>query len=584
MNRRRTRHIILLLVLHLLFFVVSAAIIRPMVREMRAEQVAESLLFVIDEEAAKEDPSEYVDQMAAELAGFRGSYRLRIQNLATEDFYEATSRPLEEAQLILPLQVPHADAEYLGESFRYNLRLQGGLLSHWRFTFVMFYLASGIFILFVSLIVLPRSYKRYVSYITGVTRGMQQLADGKEAEPLPIEDAELGDLTRAYNSLRHRLDKEVLEIQKTNTFLNGILEAMRDGVLVLTEDGRLLVWTERAMEFLGEEITLSPGARLQRSSLDEAPLFAAIGSNAYMLSNLVSERFETMSVGEAQTASIRLHWPRDMTLDLYLKALMMDGKRHLLIVLHDKTRVVQLESYRRDFVANITHELKTPLTSIKGYTELLLGVDRSRETRLAFLHVIDDEASRLRDLIQDLLLLAEIEGREEAPVPVETYVLPILEDCFRSQEAHAKERDINLTHSIAPDARVPLMRDALRQVLTNLVSNAVRYIDDGGVVRVYMNCFQDEIQLIVEDDGPGIPLKHRQRIFERFYRVHKERSRELGGTGLGLSIVKNMVEAVGGSVVLTEDPGPGIGCQFIVKFPRSEDEIPHSKAHISGSF
>lgn len=577
MNQRRSRYIILLLVLLMLFFVILAAIVQPIVQEIRNEQVFESLQVVLDEDDAIEDPLEYVNQKARELQTFSGSYRFRLENRVTGDIYEASSRLPEEESLIPPLRVPHADAEHLSESYKFSLRLEGGLLSHWRLAFLFLFFFSAIFILIITLAIYPRSIKRYTRFITAVTEGMQQLAIGKEGEPLPMEDAELGDLARAYNHLRERLDKGVLEIQKANTLLNGILEAMRDGVLVINEEGRLLVWTERAMEFLGEDVSPSPAEKFQHSSQqDEAPLFAAIGSNAYMLSNLVSERFDTIAVGEAQTASIRLHWPRDMTLDLYLKAIFVAEKKHLLIVLHDKTRVVQLEGYRRDFVANITHELKTPLTSIRGYTELLLNADRSRETRLSFLQVIDEETRRLADLIQDLLLLAEIEGKDEVQVPVETYVLPILEDCFRSLQTHAKERGIRLDHRVSTNARVPLTREALRQVLTNLLSNAVRYIDNSGHVLVYMNYLPGEVQLIVEDDGPGIEPKHQQRIFERFYRVHKERSRELGGTGLGLSIVKNMVEAAGGRIELTEDPGPGIGCQFILKFPAAMEDTPHA--------
>ena len=575
-NQRRSRHIFLVMVLHLFFFVVFAMIAKPMMQDLREEKVSETLHFVIDEAAALEDPGAYVNRKALELSQVRGNFRLRIEDLDTGDIHEAQSEP-EEVGIDLPiLRVTPADAEYLGQSYLFNLRLEGGLLQNWWLAFLLIYALSASFLLFFTLLILPRLMERYQIFINRVTGGMEELAAGNIGEPLPIEDDELGDLARAYNNLRSRLGDGVLDMQKANTLLNGILEAMRDGVLVINEEGRLVVWTESAMQFLGEDAGVD--TRLQRpSDTDELPLFAAIGSNAYMLSNLVSERFDAMDVGEAQTASIRLHWPRDMTLDLYLKALSVDGKKNLLIVLHDKTRVVQLESYRRDFVANITHELKTPLTSIPGYTELLLSSDRNRETRQAFLHVIDEEAARLADLIQDLLLLAEIEGRDETQAPVETYVLPILEDCFRSQENQAKERGIRLIHEVKQSARVPLTRDSLRQVLTNLISNAVRYIDDGGLVKVYMNSLPGEIQLIVEDDGPGIEPKHRLRIFERFYRVHKERSRELGGTGLGLSIVKNMVEAAGGKVDLTEDPGPGIGCQFVLKFPAPQDPAPISE-------
>ena len=470
-----------------------------------------------------------------------------------------------------------ATAQYEGQSMTFELRIEGNAFTAWTAMYTVISLALLGLVLFLFYFFVPRILKPADQFFVHLKSELHRLASGEAGEPIPIFDDDIfGELAAAYRKLRETLGEGVLEIRRTNALLNGILESMRDGVMVLNEDGRLVVWTERAMELLGED---SPGQKsLERiDDESEAPLLAVFGGNCYMLANLIRERSKDLKIGETTNALIRLHWPRAINLDLYIRAIEVDSQRNLLVVLHDKTRVVQLENYRRDFVANITHELKTPLTSIQGYTELLLRAPRDEETQKLFLETIDQETKRLSALIQDLLLLAEIETREEVKTQSVTPVLPVLESCLRTQKVEAEKRELILHHNIQPGDTLPLSPDSLRQILVNLLSNAVRYIQKGGRVDVLLDETPTQKKLIVQDNGPGIPPEHQARIFERFYRVHKERSRELGGTGLGLSIVKHLTESAGGTVELQSSVEGVTGTCFILSFPK---EHPRQKCQM----
>lgn len=225
----------------------------------------------------------------------------------------------------------------------------------------------------------------------------------------------------------------------------------------------------------------------------------------------------------------------------------------------------RLENVRRDFVANVSHEIKTPLTSIKGYVETLLGgAIHDVNNNIRFLEKIDRNASRLTALVQDILSLAKIEAGEESfkPSPIEWS--PIINSVLARNEDSIQKRNLKVKVQ-APLAPLLVMgeREAMTQVLDNLVSNAIKYTPEGGRVSVSLYGKNGWAKLEVEDTGIGIPTEHLDRIFERFYRVDKARSRELGGTGLGLSIVKHLVSAMHGEVGVESDVG--VGSKFTVR-------------------
>jgi two-component system, OmpR family, phosphate regulon sensor histidine kinase PhoR len=229
-----------------------------------------------------------------------------------------------------------------------------------------------------------------------------------------------------------------------------------------------------------------------------------------------------------------------------------------ILVFHDLTRLKQLERTREEFVANVSHELRTPLSLIKGYVETLLdGARDNPEVAERFLKIIERNTSRLDLLIQDLLAISELEsGRVKLNVqPV--LMRPVGEEVFSSFKERAAARNIKLVNALS-DLTARADPDRLQQVFANLLDNAVKYGRDGGTVTVSGHQAEDGmVEIVVQDDGPGIPPESLDRVFERFYRVDKARSREQGGTGLGLSIVKHIVQSHGGKVWVKSEPGKG---------------------------
>jgi two-component system phosphate regulon sensor histidine kinase PhoR len=233
---------------------------------------------------------------------------------------------------------------------------------------------------------------------------------------------------------------------------------------------------------------------------------------------------------------------------------------------HDITEIERLERVRKDFVANISHELRTPLAAIHGFTETLLdGALADLENNRRFLEIIAAHTMRLSNLASDLLALSEIEA-EHLPVPAErASALEAAENALHVVEAQAKARDVRAFLGAADDVYVAGQRFRLERAISNLLLNGINYNRPGGEVRVDVQLVDAKVRITVTDTGIGIPLAEIPRIFERFYRVDKARSRQTGGTGLGLSIVRHTVERMGGSVAV--DSQLGRGSVFTLIFP-----------------
>jgi two-component system phosphate regulon sensor histidine kinase PhoR len=240
-----------------------------------------------------------------------------------------------------------------------------------------------------------------------------------------------------------------------------------------------------------------------------------------------------------------------------------DGQRlGAILVFHELTRLKQFERARQEFVANVSHELRTPLSHIKGYVETLLaGAKDDPAVATRFLQIIERNADRLRLLIEDLLTISELESGRLAldlqPVSVRAVVAKVLDDL----RTRAAARGVTLTKEL-PDLTVRADATRLEQVLSNLVDNAIKYGRKDGRVRVGAQVEQGCVMLSVADDGPGLPAEALERVFERFYRVDKGRSRDQGGTGLGLAIVKHIVQSHGGKVWAKSQPGRGATFYF----------------------
>jgi two-component system phosphate regulon sensor histidine kinase PhoR len=242
------------------------------------------------------------------------------------------------------------------------------------------------------------------------------------------------------------------------------------------------------------------------------------------------------------------------------------GQRTLLLFVMDMTEEKRVEAIKKDLVANVSHELRTPLASIKGYSETLLEGGLDDATTREFLRIIDKHATRMSRLIDDLLILSRLESHQ---MPIECVGLDLAEIIgsiatgFRKQ---AEDKGIKMEHGVEDGVpRVLGDRHRLEQVLVNLLDNAIKYTPSGGKVRVSARVFNDEVRVDVVDTGFGIPARDIPRIFERFYRVDKARSRELGGTGLGLAIAKHIIQGHGGRIWVESEPGKGSTFSFTLK-------------------
>lgn len=332
----------------------------------------------------------------------------------------------------------------------------------------------------------------------------------------------------------------------------AVFDSMVEGVVLLDGDSRIELANRQFAEMFG----LTKDSRGQ--TLMEA-------TRMHELAELIASLTTTQPVldSELRPPGLAERW-------LEVNAAAMFGadqtRRGTVVVFHDLTRIKKLERNREEFVANVSHELRTPLSLIKGYTETLLdGAKDNPEVSVKFLQTIDRNAERLKLLIEDLLTISELEsGRmrlQLQTVALQTVVAKMIED-FKPR---ASSRNVRLVNEV-PDLSVHADSNRIQQVISNLVDNAIKYGRADGTVTLSAKLESDGmIQLCVADDGPGIPPGAKERIFERFYRVDKARSREQGGTGLGLSIVKHIVQNHGGKVWVESEPGEG--CRLFFSLP-----------------
>lgn len=410
--------------------------------------------------------------------------------------------------------------------------------------------AIGIFLgLIVALFSAHYSAGRVVEPLQRLTRAARQMAAGET--PIRVEDApdEMGELAGAFNRMGERLTAAYSKLEQSNNQLASVLQGMDDGVIAIDQGGAITLLTNRARELLG------PYAGTARRLAD-------CGMHYLAVQELLDE---VMEKGGSKTETITLTAPGERILQVYAAKLDENAAGGALAVISDVTRLRKLEIMRSEFVANVTHELKTPLTSIRGYIELLKSGERDAETARSFYEIIEIEAERLQKLTDDLLQLSDIENGaaepELTPVPLAETVQKVA-DTLRPE---AESRGIALHTFVEEGLSVRANPRRLYQLIKNLMENAVKYNRDGGAVNLSASSERGVAVIRVHDTGIGIPPEHLDRIFERFYRVDKGRSRELGGTGLGLSIVKHIVNLYGGDVRV--DSEVGIGTTFTVRLP-----------------
>jgi two-component system, OmpR family, phosphate regulon sensor histidine kinase PhoR len=404
-----------------------------------------------------------------------------------------------------------------------------------------------------------RAFSRRVERLKDFSR---RVADG-DFSPLPSEpqNDELAELAQALNENAMRLEGSIRTLTDERNRSSAILRSMVEGVAVMDPKERIVFCNQAFAEILNQDPSICEGRPLIEI-VRQTDLVSAI-RKALQSGEIVQGE---VAVGTVQPRSFALTAAPVDTLDSAPPGGRAEKRKGAVVVLHDITELRRLERVRQDFVANVSHEFKTPLTAIQGFAETLLGgaLDDAQNNR-RFLEIIRDHAMRLARLTDDLLRLARIEaGKLELdfrPVPL----AELLESCTATSLLKASQKQLSLEINYPPGLP-PVLGDAslLGEVLQNLLDNAVQYTPPGGRIAVSAAVRQHDAVLTVADTGVGIPLAEQERIFERFYRVDAARSREVGGTGLGLSISKHIVEAHGGRIWVESDIGRGSRFHFSI--------------------
>src|SRR5947209_1427825 len=374
--------------------------------------------------------------------------------------------------------------------------------------------------------------------ITVVSR---KLAAGNLEARLPITgDEEIAALRTSLNTMAQVLGARMQALSDGKQQLELILEAMGQGVMVLDRDGRITLANSSLLKVVGTDRDLvgkTPLELFRRPELENAVKAVLAGESIQTL-EITSGNNKVLQANVAPVTNAS------------------GAVSSAVAVFHDLTEIRRAERMRRDFVANVSHEFKTPLTSIRGYTETLLsGAKDDPKIAAEFLRIIERNAQNLEALVSDLLVLAKLEA--ELPATREAFDLMfVIKEQIASRKNAIEDRGIQVRID-CPDIQIQGDRSRLATALSNLIDNAVQYNKPGGQIHISAETRNGTLNLVVSDTGNGIPSEALPRIFERFYRVDKARARESGGTGLGLAIVKHAIESQGGTISVASQLGSG---------------------------
>ena len=414
-------------------------------------------------------------------------------------------------------------------------------------------LTASLIAIFVALFIayfFSRPFTRRIGRLRAFAEGLVKanFAEG----PLPDADDELGALTRSLNLTASQLHDLVERLSLESARLEAILTSMVEGVLAVDQDLRITFYNASFARAVGSRAEIP----------ERSPLVDVVRDP--VLREILSR---VVTTGETLKQRLQLPAAEGRAFEVQAAPLRVTGGRGAIAILHDITDLERLERVRKDFVANVSHELRTPLTAIRGYTETLLeGALEDRENNRKFLEIIKTHAIRLNSIASDLLALSELESGKPTAEQARVSVLAAMEAALRTVEAEARGRGVKLIHGHVEEVTVLGERVHLEQALVNLLDNAVKFNRPDGEVRVEVTRTRDdEVSVTIADNGIGIPSADLPRLFERFYRVDKARSRAVGGTGLGLSIVKHIVERMHGRVTVESQLGKG--SVFTILFP-----------------
>ncbi|MBE7050579.1 MAG: cell wall metabolism sensor histidine kinase WalK [Ruminococcaceae bacterium] len=420
------------------------------------------------------------------------------------------------------------------------------------FTIIIQALLLGIVISLIFAILLSVTI---ISPIKSLTQKSKQMASGDFSSTIDVNSPdEIGQLTETFNYMANELKQTLSAIQSEKDKVETIVQYMTDGVM--------------AFGVNGEIIHINPAAKkILELKDDEMPSFDQLFSSyeINMGQILYFRHFETLE---------RVIDRGEREISVYFAPFKTEDKTGgVVVVLRDITEREKLDKTRKEFVANVSHELRTPLTTVKSYTETLQEMIADEnvdvETIGGFLGVINSEADRMTRLVRDLLLLSSLDHSINDMLKSELDVASLTKGIVEKLQHSAKEKNQTLTYE--PTNTIPFVygnSDRLEQVITNIITNALKYTPDGGNILVSTMHMFNTVTIKVKDNGIGIPQKDIEHIFERFYRVDKARSRQMGGTGLGLAIAKEIIEAHDGSISIKSKPGQGTTVMIKIPVPK----------------
>lgn len=389
-----------------------------------------------------------------------------------------------------------------------------------------------------------------------------ELADGgSDAVDWPQPDTrETAELVEALRRMSHRLREKVSDVEELLLEQKAVYASMVDGVVLVDREGRVVELNRAAAQWF----SCDPATVRGRDILEVA--------RHPRLADLVQKTLASQGLVEGDLV---WHGPREIHLQVHGAPVPSGtGRVAAVLVLTDVTRLREMEKAHRDFVANASHELKTPVTAIKGFAENLAGDDLGPEQVKKFAGIVARQSDHLTTLIEDLLELTRLEHQRESGVleresiTVSSVLWAAVETCALEAQEKDMAISVNCPEELTAELNVPLIQRAV----TNLVDNAIKYSTAHTAIEVSARLVPEGLTLAVRDHGPGIAAEHRERIFERFYRVDKSRSRKLGGTGLGLSIVRHAADMHGGTVSVQSVLGEG--CVFTLMLPLRTGSAP----------
>ena len=389
--------------------------------------------------------------------------------------------------------------------------------------------------------------KKYIEPMSKMLKGAKKAifsADINNLDTVSSSD----ELTESFNEIIDELKQNLKDVNSEKKQKETILKHMTDGVITFNMDGKVTYINPAAKQMLGVK-TEDTNFKSIFGKFSDINMEKIIYLDSWTSSE---KKIET----EQGTMSLFFIPYRD---DLSLPAGVM-------VVIQDITEHVKLDNMRKEFVADVSHELKTPITSIKGYSETLLDGDCDKETEKHFLHVIDDNADRMEKLVQDLLTLSKYDNNRATNKPVEFDLGELAKACKEKFDIEIKRKNQDVNCFVTADVpNVYADKDGIERVILNILSNSIKYTPDGGKIDIYVGYVHNDAYVKIKDTGIGIPKNDLERIYERFYRVDKARSRQLGGTGLGLSIAKEIIEKNNGSINIKSKVNEGT--EVVIQIP-----------------